>query len=137
MTEKRPPRSLQTDFDRRFWEWCAKDELRLPQCTSCDHIAFPPVDPCENCGSETFDWVRLSGKGTLASWCSIARDYYRGALPLPWDTILVALEEGPWLVSNPKGFANADAEVDMPVQLTFIDCEDEHGTYRLPVFKRG
>ncbi len=137
MTEKRPPRSLLNDADRQFWDHCAHGELRTQKCNACGYSAFPPFEACEACGSDDLSWQKLSGNGKLASWCSIERDYYKGAIPLPWDTILVELDEGPWFISNPHGFSNADAELDMPLRVVFIDCEDEHGAYRLPVFERG
>ena len=137
MLEKRPPRSLRTPQDRAFWDWCDKGELRLQRCADCGHMVFPPVQPCEACGSENLEWERLSGRAKLVSWCSIERDYYRGALPLPWDTILVELEEGAWFISNPRGFTNAEAVFGMALQAAFLDCEDEHGPYRLPVFERA
>lgn len=135
MAEQRPPRSLQTDEDKQFWEFCAMGELRIQRCTDCGHMVFPPVAPCENCGSAKLEWEKLSGSGELISWCTIERDYYKGAIPIPWDTIMVALDEGPYFLSNPKGFANADAKAGMKVKVAFIDCEDTHGAYKLPVFE--
>lgn len=137
MPEKRPPRSLQTPQDSEFWSWCDKGELRIQRCADCGHMAFPPVQPCEACGSENLEWEKLSGRGKLVSWCTIERDYYQGAIPIPWDNIVVELEEGPYFISNPKGFTNSEAEYCMDVQVAFLDCEDEHGAYKLPVFERA
>lgn len=100
-------------------------------------MVFPPVQPCEACGHEHLDWEKLSGRGKLVSWCTIERDYYQGALPIPWDTIVVELDEGPYFISNPSGFTNAEAEYGMAVKVAFIDCEDDSGQYRLPVFERA
>jgi hypothetical protein len=79
----------------------------------------------------------MSGRGTLVSWCSFERDYYAGTLPLPWDTILVELAEGPLFISNPLGFSWRDCQPGMPVTLQFIDCIDRAGNFRLPVFAAG
>lgn len=135
MAEKRPDRTLGPGHDT-FWDWCAKDELRLQRCTACGAIAWPVVKACESCGGSDFDWQRMSGHGTILSWCTFERDYYYGTLPIPWDTIVVELEEGPAFVSNPKGFSWRETRVGMPVKLAFIDCEDRAGTYRMPVFER-
>ena len=78
----------------------------------------------------------MSGKGKLASWCTFERDYYGGVLPIPWDTIVVELDEGPFFLSNPKGFRNSEAKQGMEVKVDFIDCEDDKGTFKLPVFGR-
>ena len=63
-------------------------------------------------------------------------DYYNGLLPIPWETILVELEEGPLFISNPKGFTWQDIDVNMPVKLAFMACEDSAGPFSLPIFER-
>jgi len=78
---------------------------------------------------------RDTGRGQLASWCTFEYDYYKGALPIPYDTILVELAEGPMFVSNPKGFTHRDLKIGMPLKLAFLDCEDAGGPFRLPVFE--
>jgi uncharacterized OB-fold protein len=79
----------------------------------------------------------MSGRGTVLSWCTFERDYYAGALPIPWDAILVELDEGPLFISNPVDFTWATVDVGMPVTLSFLDCEDDAGEFRLPVFRRA
>jgi uncharacterized OB-fold protein len=79
----------------------------------------------------------MSGRGKIVSWCTFERDYYGGIMPIPHDTILVELEEGPLFVSNPKGFSWPETKVGMPVTLSFLDCEDSAGAFRLPVFEKA
>ena len=136
MPEKRPDRTLGPPHDT-FWEWCAKGELRLQRCSACGQYSWPPLEACEHCGSRELAWERMSGRGTIASWCTFERDYYGGILPIPWDTILVELEEGPMFLSNPQGFSWRDIEIGMPVTLAFVECEDSAGTFSLPVFERA
>ena len=136
MVEKRPNRTLGGPHDT-FWEWCAKGELRIQHCAACAQFSWPPVEACEHCGGEALDWQRMSGRGTVASWCSFERDYYGGILPIPWDTILVELEEGPQFISNPSGFGREEIAIGMAVRLDFADCEDGAGRFRLPVFERA
>ena len=136
MPQKRPDRTLGGPHDA-FWDWCARGELWLQTCTSCGHRTWPPVEACEACGSGGLDWERMSGRGRIASWCTFERDYYQGTLPLPYDTILVELEEGPLFLSNPAGFTRQEIEIGMPVALTFVDAEDSAGPFRLPVFAKG
>jgi len=136
MTMKRPDRVLGPGHDT-FWDWCGKGELRLQRCGQCGHLTWPVAPVCEKCGSADLHWERMSGKGTLASWCTFERDYYRGALPIPWDTILVELAEGPLFLSNPLGFGWQDCVSGAAVELRFLDCEDSAGQFQLPVFALG
>jgi uncharacterized OB-fold protein len=136
MAERRPDRTRGAVHDQ-FWAWCAKGELRLQRCADCGKLSWPPEEACEHCGSANLSWERMSGRGKVMSWCTFERDYYNGVLPIPWDTILVELEEGALFVSNPHGFSWADIEPNMPVQLAFVDCEDSAGSFRLPVFAKA
>ena len=136
MAQARPPRTLGPGHDE-FWEGCRRGELRLQRCAECGHIPWPVVEACEVCGSEALSFERMSGRGRLLSWCTFERAYYGETLPVPWDTILVELEEGPVFLSNPKGFDNAEAQAGMALRVDFIDCEDESGPFSLPVFVRA
>lgn len=135
MSEKRPDRTLGGPHSE-FWDWCAKGELRLQRCGSCGDISWPPVEACQHCGGTGLSWDRMSGSGKVASWCTFERDYYRGVLPIPWDTILIELDEGVLFLSNPQGFTWRETEIGMPVQLAFIECEDSTGPFSLPVFAK-
>jgi uncharacterized OB-fold protein len=75
----------------------------------------------------------MSGHGKIVSWCTFLQSYYAD-LPTPWEAILVELDEGPLFVSNPSGFGYEDITPGMPVSVTFMDCEDDAGPFRLPVF---
>ncbi len=136
MSQRRPDRTRGPGHDD-FWEYCAKGELRLQRCTACGGISWPVRKTCEFCGKTELTWDRMSGRGTVVSWCTFERDYYGGIMPIPNDTILVELEEGPLFISNPKGFSWPDTKVGMPVTLSFIDCEDSAGSFRLPVFEKA
>ena len=135
MAPKRPPRTLGPGHDT-FWQWCSKGELRLQHCTQCGNLTWPVRQTCEFCGSDALEWRQMSGKGKVVSWCSFDQDYYGGLLERPYDCILVELEEGPLFMSNPLDFGWADIAPDLPVQLAFLDCEDDAGAFRLPVFER-
>lgn len=136
MAETRPNRTLRP-IDEPFWAACARGQLQLQQCEACGHRAWPPLAACDQCGGDTLIWKDVSGRGTVLSACSFVQDYYKGVFPIPHDTILVALEEGPLFLSNPHGFAFDDIAPDMPVTVAFLDCEDEAGPFKLPVFAKA
>lgn len=136
MTMKRPDRILGPGHDE-FWQWCERQELRLQRCDDCGKLAWPVVQRCEHCGNQRFQWQAMSGKGRLVSWCRFDQDYYRGTLKLPYWTILVELEEGPLFVSNPVDIAEEELAAGLAVRLTFQDCEDDRGAFKLPVFEKS
>jgi uncharacterized OB-fold protein len=136
MAERRPDRMRGSGHDQ-FWDWCNREELRLQQCANCGRISWPAVTACAHCGKPDLTWQRMSGAGRIVSWCTFERDYYNGALPLPWETILVELTEGPLFISNPLKFGWRDITANMPVRVAFIDAEDSTGAFKLPVFERA
>lgn len=134
VVERRPNRVRGPGHDE-FWEFCGKDELRLQRCDACRHISWPPVEACEACGRGELTWDSMSGRGKVVSWCTFERSYY-AEIDVPWDTILVELDEGPLFISNPAGFTNDELTPNAPVAVSFIDCEDDAGAFRLPVFEK-
>jgi uncharacterized protein len=134
MAERRPNRTLGPPHDE-FWSFCAHGEFRLQRCQRCLHFAWPPRLECERCGSPELAWEALSGRGTVVSWCTLEQRYYQ-ELATPWDVVLVELEEGPLFVANPLGFLAADVRPHVLVKVAFIDCEDDAGPFRLPVFEQ-
>jgi uncharacterized OB-fold protein len=136
MAHKRPPRAMGPG-NEEFWQGCERGELLIQKCGQCGHRPWPVVQACEQCGSDALAFEAVSGKGRLASWCTFERPYYGELMPVPYDTILVELDEGPWFIANPLGFANVEAELGMAVKVAFLDCEDSHGPFRLPVFEKA
>ena len=130
--ERRPPRTL-GPLHQPFWDACARGEFHLPRCTGCGRWSWPPAPTCDQCNA-SLAWRPASGRGRLFSHCTFHQDYYGGLLPLPWEVILVELEEGVLFVANPLGFRPAEVPLGYPLAVRFLDCEDEHGPFRLPVF---
>ena len=135
MAEKRPDRTLGPAHDD-FWAYCNRGELRLQHCPRCDRRFWPPAPACDTCGSTEIAWKPMSGLGKVISYCTFESLYYHDCPP-PWESILVELEEGPLFLSNPQGFGGEDIEADMPVRVTFLECEDAAGPFKLPVFERA
>ena len=136
MAETRPDRVCGPGHDD-FWAGCDEGELRLQRCGDCGRVSWPVMEACDYCRSTNLAFHRMSGRGKVVSWCTFERDYNQGLLPVPWDTILVELEEGAMFVSNPRGFTAGDCRLDMPVKVAFLDAEDSRGEFRLPVFEKA
>jgi len=136
VAERRPDRVRGAEHDR-FWSYCSSDELRLQRCATCRHLNWPPVsESCERCDARDLSWEALSGRAVLVSWCTFHQRYYDDDGDVPYDAIVVELEEGALFISNPLGFSMDMSAVDMPVSLAFIDAFDTAGPFRLPVFRQ-
>lgn len=90
-----------TDLNRPFWDGCASDELRLQACTECGLIRYPVAEICPRCLSTVAEWQTLSGKGEILSAITFHRAYHPAwADRVPYNVVLVQLDEGPRLFSN-------------------------------------
>ena len=133
MPERRPDRVTGGAHDE-FWRHCADGELWFQRCSRCALWQWPTAadECCERCGGGTV-WHPVSGRGRVIGQCVFERAYYQ-ELSVPYETILVELDEGPLFISNPCGF-RADQAVGAAVCVAFLDCTDQAGAFRLPVFE--
>jgi uncharacterized OB-fold protein len=116
-----------------FWDYCRRHELRMQQCKSCGYIRFPASVVCPKCHSLEAEWVKLSGRGKVWSFI-VYRQVYHPAFKddIPYAVAIIELDEGPRLESNVIGCKMEDIHIDMPVDVTFEDANDE---ITLPKFK--
>lgn len=116
-----------------FWEWCRRHELRLQRCADCGAFRHHPRPRCPECRSASATWAEVRGTGTIASFTVC----YPPVLPafadrVPYNAVVVQLDEGPFLVSNLVDVDNDEIAVGLPVEVTFVDLDDE---VTLPQFR--
>lgn len=89
------------DANRPFWDGARAGELRLQRCADCGRFRFPEARHCAGCGSDASAWTAVSGRGTIEAWCRFHKAYFDGfADEMPYNVVLVRLEEGACLFSN-------------------------------------
>ena len=85
---------------------------------------------CGVCQSLDWDAVEASGRGTVYSF--VINHYPQvPAFDYPLAVGLIELEEGTRLVANLTGIDPADISVGMPVEVEFVDHDDD---LTLPAF---
>jgi len=96
---------------RPYWNYARAHVLSVQQCKACGHRQFPPGPVCSHCLSEELAWTPVSGLATLVSWAEFHRAYWPAfAEDLPYNVAVVALDEGPHIVSNLVGELARDPE---------------------------
>ena len=126
MTDYLKPLPPITNLSRPYWDGLREGELRMPRCTACSLVFYPPAPLCPGCWSRDLAWVALSGRGTVNSWVVFHQAYLKGYEgEVPFNVAEVTLAEGPRLMTNLVGVANDDIEIDMPVQVVFDPVTDE------------
>jgi 3-oxo-4,17-pregnadiene-20-carboxyl-CoA hydratase alpha subunit len=128
----RPPRPRPAiTQDNAFWfEGARAHRLLIQHCTSCGTLRHPPLPACGTCGSLEWDTVESSGRGTLYSYVVVHYPQVP-AFEYPLAIGLIELVEGTRVVANLGGMERDAIVIGMPVEVDFVDHDDE---LSLPVF---
>ncbi len=132
---------MQVDFPRpatsgdgaEFWEFAKRGELRVQRCTQCGLHRYFPRPRCPNCQSALFEWALCAGTGSVYSYTTC----YPPVLPafeerVPYNVVVVELDEGPFMVSNLVETENEEIVVGMRVEACFVALDEE---LTLPQFR--
>ncbi|MEB2286109.1 MAG: OB-fold domain-containing protein [Myxococcales bacterium] len=106
-----------------FWEECRRGVLAIAACADCGHRFLPPGPCCPRCWSRRLAVQEACGRGRVETF-AVYRRTYHPALPAPYVVALIALDEGPRLISNVVGCAAAEVAVGMPVAVRFEKAGD-------------
>lgn len=128
------PRPRRQGDEVAFWDYVQSQELRLQQCDNCGTIRYPPAPVCPACLSESSEWARMSGTGTLLSWVVFHRSYF-AELPTPYWVAAVELTEGPILIANLLDADRHPPVLGMPVAVTFEEVADIEGDGRWWIYQ--
>jgi len=124
-----PPISPET---AEYWAACKRRELVVQRCTSCGAHQFYPRVLCTACSARTVEWVGVTGRGTVRSFTVVRRAVSEAYAPeVPYVVALIALAEGPTMMSNVVGCAPESVRIGMPVQVVFEDWSE---TVTVPKF---
>lgn len=132
MATSRPIRSMDP-YAQQFWTYTQNKEFRLQQCAECKKFRWPPGPTCDQCLSDRYEWVTMTGKGKVLSWTTFRRSYF-AEYPAPHTCIALELDEGPLFVSHLIDIDVASLREGMVLALRWTDGEDKYGSYHLPVF---
>ena len=115
-----------------YWQAAHQRELTLPRGEACATFHFDPRRACPQCGSPQLGWHTASGKGEVYSFTVVHRAPSKGFEELvPYVVAVVALAEGPHLMTRLTQVQPDTVRIGMPVQVDF-EKQDEETT--LPVF---
>jgi len=121
-----------TDVNRGFWEGADAGELRVQRCGACGYLRYPSAAWCPECLSEDSEWQRLSGRGTVLSTLVFHQAYHPAWKDrIPYNVVLVQLDEGPRMISNVTPLGSVDIPVGTPVRVVF----EREGEASIPRFE--
>ena len=108
-----------------FWEAAARHQLVLQSCASCRTIRHPPRPMCAVCNSMEYTFEQASGRGRIWSWVIAHAPVLPSfAEKVPYNVIVVELEEGVRMIGNLLDVDNDAIEEGMQVTVDFEDIEE-------------
>lgn len=120
MVDYQKPLPELTAENRPFWNACREGRLAMQRCDACGHLRYPVSGLCPRCLGERARWIDLSGRGEVLARLVFHHVYHKGfANDVPYNVVLVQLDEGPRMFSNVVGVPNERVQVGMRVQVTF------------------
>jgi uncharacterized OB-fold protein len=118
-----------TPLSAPFWAAARQGRLELQRCRDCGAFRWTPQVLCCACLSEAYDWTPVSGLGEVYSFSVV----YRPPTPnftAPYVVAVVALQEGPLMLTNIVGCDPTSVRVGMPVKVGFEPIDDEIALYQ-------
>jgi len=120
-----------------FYAWCARGELRLRRCNACREWCHVPRVICPACAGRDWSWERVRGTGRVFSWTVVHRAMHPAFVDdVPYAVVVVALDEGPRIVSRLVDCPPEQLEMEMPVEVVF-ERSERLGDRVLPRFRRA
>ena len=116
-----------------YWSAANEGRLMMPRCAECSRFHFYPRALCPHCGSDALQWTACSGAGTVYSFTVVHRAPSPAfAQEVPYVVAIVAVEEGPHLMTSISGCAPDQVHIGMKVRACFRRVADDT---QLPVFE--
>ena len=115
-----------------FWEATKRHKLVIQRCKDCGAVYFS-ASYCTKCDAgfkspwaNNMEWIEASGKGKVFSFVIVYHPWSRAFKDdIPYNMVIIELDEGPWIWGNIVGGKNEDIKVGMPVEVVFDDVTDE------------
>ena len=126
------PVPVPTPESRPFWDAAKRHVLELPRCRACGALHYYPRGACPRCLSGDLAWERMSGRGTLHTFTIVHRGQKGFPVPTPYVLAIVALAEGPRMMTTLVDVDPLAVRIGMPVEVVFRDVSD---TIALPLFR--
>ncbi len=106
----------------QFYKHLANGRLMAGKCQRCGKIHLPPRLLCDNCYSQEFTWIPVSGKGKLATYTVIHIAPQQFQAMAPYAVGIVELENGLKLPGIITGIPPEQLKIGMELTIDFGTC---------------
>lgn len=119
-----------------YWQAAREHRFVLPRCNDCDKFHFYPRALCPFCASANLVWTPVSGCGSVYSFTVVHRAPSAAfAAEAPYAVAVIALDEGPHLMSGIVNCALDSVRIGLRVKVAFRDFAEDGESVGLPFFE--
>jgi uncharacterized OB-fold protein len=109
-----------TPISAPYWQAAREGRLVVQRCEACGHLQLYPRSLCTRCSGERLGWREASGRGRVKSFTVIRRAVSAAyEADVPYVVALIALDEGPTLMSNVVGCPPEAVRIGAAVRVRF------------------
>jgi len=106
----------------QFYTFLGQHKLMAGKCMKCGKIHLPPRPMCDNCFSQDFEWVNVSGKGKLVTYTVIHIAPQQFQTLTPYAVGIVELEKGLKIPGMIQATPQENLRIGMELNLDFGTC---------------
>jgi uncharacterized OB-fold protein len=117
----------------QFYKFLAQGKLMAGKCQKCGKIHLPPRPLCDNCFSQQFTWIPVSGKGKLLTYTVIHIAPQQFQDIAPYAVGIIQLENGAKIPGMISGATQEQLRIGMNLTIDFTACDT---TQRWPQWPR-
>jgi uncharacterized OB-fold protein len=88
---------------KQYNEALRQDRLLGLKCQNCGAVTVPPAMVCRQCDSPDLETTELTGRGVIRTFTTVFVAAEGRESEVPYTIVMVALDEGPWLMGNLDG----------------------------------
>ncbi len=109
----------------QFYKSLQQHKLIAAKCLKCGKTHLPPRPVCDNCLSQEFEWVNLTGEGRLLTYTVIHVAPQQFEALVPYAVGIVQLEEGLKIPGMINGVTHEQLKIGMHLKLDFGSCSTQ------------
>lgn len=119
-----------TPVSEPYFAAAARGELVFQRCDA-GHAFLYPRSVCPTCHSTELTWERSADEGEVVTFAPVYRPPWNDlARPVPYVIALVALDEGPQLLSTLEGVDPPAVHIGLRVRAVFEPVDEDVGLVR-------
>jgi len=106
----------------QFCKYASQGKLMGGKCLKCGKILFPPRPVCDDCFSESFEWVEIPATGKLLTYTIIHVPPTQFQSIAPYAVGIVQLENSLRIPGMIQGVAHEQLKIGMELTIDFGTC---------------